>query len=73
MASPIRIFVRNFFTANIEGKRIMRSRGIESRLTQKDGRHVLVAITRSPETNGKHFKQVRERIERRADEEPHAM
>jgi hypothetical protein len=51
----------------------MRFWGIESRLTRKDGRHILVAITRSLETNGKHFQQERERIERRADEEPHAM
>jgi hypothetical protein len=30
-------------------------------------------MTRSLETNGKHFQQERERIERRADKEPHAM
>lgn len=44
-----------------------------NRLTREGGRHVLVAITRSLETNDKHFQQERERLELRAEAEPQAM
>jgi hypothetical protein len=44
------------------------SAGIESRLTREVGRHDLTAITRSLETNNKHFQQERERLERGAED-----
>lgn len=61
--------MRNSFAAQVEGKRITRSRrGLNLRFTREFGRHPLAAITHSLEANNKHFQQECERLERRADD-----